>query len=67
MAKKIRDIDRVRQALRLYDRAYLLAPEHRKPAVDARRSVLRADLHDRTIGLTDEGEYTWGLALASRI
>ncbi len=48
----------LRTLLARLDVAYLAADQATQPKIDARRSIVRADLHDRAVGLTTRFEIT---------
>ena len=48
----------LRTLLTRLDAVYLAADETTRPKVDARRSIVRADLRDRAVGLTTRDEIT---------
>lgn len=54
MATKIMDYaPHLRLLLGRLDAAYLRADDNIRPKIDARRSIVRADLHDRSVGSHD--------------
>lgn len=66
-APKVTDYsDGLRRLLAALDSAHKRASVAVKPKVGARRSIVRADLHDRAVGLTAPDEVTPAVGLGYR-